>query len=270
MANFLTADTHIDHFNPETGSGILSTDADRAALFRDIKHHDRTIVSNINDTLSAGDVLWHLGDVAWTLAGLDWFFKNLRDKIQVRLIRGNHDDKVAWKQRHRFHTADESLYTKIEGYKIHLSHYAHRVWRNSYRGSYHAYGHSHNQLPGIGKSRDVGVNTNNFAPLSVESFIASLDGKPDTDHHPVTGTNHPPRNEGPIMGVLNRTIPPYLGNEHEFKSFDGWQAAGYRILRGSKSQVRVEGIPMFHESQVWDPHASEYSEYEDNGWEQEY
>lgn len=267
MANFLTADTHFGHHNPETGSGILVNDPDRAALFRDIKDHDRTLISNINDTLGPGDILWHLGDVAWTVEALEWFWKNLRDKIQVRLIRGNHDDKTAWKYRRRFHTADESLYTEIEGHKIHLSHYAHRVWRNSYRGSYHAYGHSHGQLPGIGKSRDVGVNCTGFAPISVADFVASLDNKPDIDHHPTTRTSTP-RNEGPVMGVLARTIPPYLGNEHEFKSFDDWKAAGYRILRGSKSQVRVGGTPMFHESQVWDP--SDYEDYDDVGWEEQF
>jgi calcineurin-like phosphoesterase family protein len=69
------------------------------------------------------------GDLHPTLAGLDW------DAAPV----------------HAAETTDSK-------YRVYMSHYAHRVWPASGYGSVHFFGHSHSQLPGTDRSRDVGVD----------------------------------------------------------------------------------------------------------------
>ena len=48
----------------------------------------------------------------------------------------------------------------IENQKVFISHYALRTWPNAFKGSYHLYGHSHNNLSSpFYKSFDVGVDS---------------------------------------------------------------------------------------------------------------
>lgn len=77
---------------------------------------------------------------------------------------------------------------KLNGRRIILSHYAHRVWNKSHHGSYHLYGHSHGtiDLKPYGRSMDVGVDTHpEFRPYSLAEVVKILE-KRDVlfvDHH---------------------------------------------------------------------------------------
>ena len=67
--------------------------------------------------------------------------------------------------------------------KIILFHYAMKVWRSSFRGTWHLYGHSHGHLfdDPTSRSFDVGVDCHNYAPLSyeeVKSIILKKDWTP--------------------------------------------------------------------------------------------
>ena len=64
-----------------------------------------------------------------------------------------------------------------------MSHYAHRTWRNSVHGAFHLYGHSHGDLPGLGRSMDVGVDANDYAPISIAAVVEKLSVAGITDHH---------------------------------------------------------------------------------------
>jgi len=68
---------------------------------------------------------------------------------------------------------------------IFLSHYSHRVWSQSHHGILHLYGHSHGSLPGIGKSMDVGVDTNDLYPYHLDEIIEKMKNIPINfvDHH---------------------------------------------------------------------------------------
>jgi calcineurin-like phosphoesterase family protein len=59
---------------------------------------------------------------------------------------------------------------KHEKRLVWMSHYAHRVWPSSHKGSYHIYGHTHGVLPDHRRSHDVGVDANNYAPVSFEEL----------------------------------------------------------------------------------------------------
>jgi calcineurin-like phosphoesterase family protein len=45
-----------------------------------------------------------------------------------------------------------------------------RVWNKSHLNSWQLYGHSHGDLDPIGKQYDVGVDSNDFKPLSYEEI----------------------------------------------------------------------------------------------------
>lgn len=70
-----------------------------------------------------------------------------------------------------------AMETKDNGKRLWLSHYAHRVWPAGHHGSYHFYGHSHGSLPGIGRSRDVGVDLQDmaFGPRRFEDLTKGME-----------------------------------------------------------------------------------------------
>ena len=103
---------------------------------------------------------------------------------KIHLIRGNHDDRAAWKLRHLFDSANEALYLRISPeVRLYLSHYACRTRRNSHHGSIHLHGHSHGALPRLGKSMDVGVMLNCFYPFNLSYIVSEMKNCPDTPHH---------------------------------------------------------------------------------------
>ena len=68
---------------------------------------------------------------------------------------------------------------EIEGIYIVCDHYAGRVWARSHYNSYQLYGHSHGHLPPEGKQWDVGVDNNNFFPVSFEQIKEIMAKRPD-------------------------------------------------------------------------------------------
>lgn len=58
----------------------------------------------------------------------------------------------------------------------------HAVSSASHLGYWHAYGHSHGALNDepTAKSMDVGVDTNNYYPYSIQEFAEKIQAKADT------------------------------------------------------------------------------------------
>ena len=54
-----------------------------------------------------------------------------------------------------------------------------RVWPRSHYNSWMLYGHSHGMLDPIGKQHDVGVDNNEFYPVSLEQIREIMMGRPD-------------------------------------------------------------------------------------------
>lgn len=67
----------------------------------------------------------------------------------------------------------------IEEYHITLCHYAMRVWNKSHFNAWQLYGHSHGNLSPLGKQYDVGVDNNDFNPISLEKLIKVMENKPN-------------------------------------------------------------------------------------------
>ncbi len=182
---FFVADTHFDH-------GGIGPDGQRRGMlkhrpqFETLDEMHELIVTNWNERVGTGDRIIHLGDFGFKPSRIPEWTKILNGEIH--LVLGNHDKDWPWSQERIDHCGFASVrpayYLRHEGYKLYLHHYACRVWRNSSHGSFHLFGHSHGDMPGLNRSMDVGVDANNFTPLSFEEIRDRLCACPDTDHHP--------------------------------------------------------------------------------------
>lgn len=142
-----------------------------------IEEHDDWIIDRINSKVNKKDRLYILGDVSMcSRAKTD----KLLDRIngQKFLIYGNHDKNI--KNSDRFVKIDKihNFNYNIKPYDnlhIVLSHYPIAAWERKHYGSYHLHGHSHgkfNELNGL--SFDVGVDCNNYYPLSLYEVMCKF------------------------------------------------------------------------------------------------
>lgn len=178
-AHYFTADLHLGH------SRILQLDG---RPWDDIEVHDIALAQRMRprpEDRNRSPQLWLLGDVGHKKKHVEALLRDIRPHwAKIHLIRGNHDDRAAWAVRELFDSANEALYLRISPVvRLYLSHYAHRVWRNSHHGSYHLHGHSHGALPRDGRSMDVGVMLHDYLPVPLRQVIALLDDAVFVDHH---------------------------------------------------------------------------------------
>jgi calcineurin-like phosphoesterase family protein len=170
--NFFTSDTHFGHYNSKNGNGIIKY---CKRPFQSIEEMDEAIIANWNSCVSDSDTVYHLGDFAFREPGQ--YRKRMKGKIV--LIQGNHDYKRLKSCRNLFENIHDTLYVKVEEVSIFLCHFAMRVWHKSHFNSWHLYGHSHGTLDDYGKSYDVGVDSNNFTPVSFLQLRQIMNSKPD-------------------------------------------------------------------------------------------
>jgi calcineurin-like phosphoesterase family protein len=149
--------------------------------FTDIWHMNKTIVANHNEVVAKGDLVYELGDL-----GLKCTPQALRDiryemNGQFYFVNGNHD-QVAEQIPDAFVWMKDLVRVSPKGWQVPpivLCHYAMRVWHGSHKGTWQLYGHSHGNLPEEAQwlSFDVGVDANNFYPVSIEDVIKRMQPK---------------------------------------------------------------------------------------------
>jgi calcineurin-like phosphoesterase family protein len=149
--------------------------------FKDVEEMNEALVENHNAVVTNRDDVYYLGDFAFRDPAL-WLAR-LKGRVH-HLILGNHDQKrINGVREAAFTTIQDVLYLRWEGNRFFLSHYSHRVWRNSLHGAFHLYGHSHGNLPDFNKSMDVGVDVWDFCPISIESVVEKLKDAPFSRQH---------------------------------------------------------------------------------------
>ena len=163
--------------------------------FNTIQDMDRALIKNWNDRVAPNDVVYHLGDFAFASPARisDLLFRALHGRI--RLIRGNHDRWIKG-----FKNENPSKVEWIRDYyeikdlpeRIILFHYPIGSWNKAHHGSIHLHGHSHGNYQfswpvssECGKIMDMGVDCNNYSPVSAEEVIerASKLQFRNVDHH---------------------------------------------------------------------------------------
>jgi calcineurin-like phosphoesterase family protein len=139
------------------------------------------IIANHNSVVRPGDRVYHVGDMFWrTLSVGEAVAIRYRLNGEHYYVFGNHDELFRNQiVRDAFVWCRERENLKIHGYpNIVLDHYAGRVWHGSHRGAWQLYGHTHNDLPEDGSlSFDVGVDAQNYFPISLEEVSAKMKKK---------------------------------------------------------------------------------------------
>jgi len=147
---YFTADEHYGH------AAIINH---CSRPFENVEEMNAEIILRHNEIVGVNDITVHVGDFCWVRnkEGAAEYIKQL--KGNHIFIKGSHDKwlpasaKYMWRK-------------MIEGQFVVACHYAMRKWERGHHGSWQVYGHSHGRLPPIGKQYDVGVDNNNFYPVS--------------------------------------------------------------------------------------------------------
>ena len=168
MTYFFTGDQHLGHWNISRYCG---------RPFQAVEEMDETIIANFNSAVSENDITIHLGDFTLISNPI-----TVNDKYVKRLngnhifLKGSHD---RWLSKTAPTIWDLHIVGSMGDISIVCCHYAMRTWHKSHFNSIQLYGHSHGTLEPIGKQWDVGVDNNNFFPLSLEQIIEIMKNRPD-------------------------------------------------------------------------------------------
>ena len=176
MSNlFFTADQHFGHEN-------IIKFCNRP--FRNTDEMTEELIKRHNNKVPKGARVYHVGDMFWRTITPKRAMEILHElNGQHYFIWGNHDETMEEIVARKYPTnvtnliwaKDLALVNKEDNHpRITLCHYSMQVWPGSHRGDWHLFGHSHGQLKGIGKSFDVGVDTNNYEPWSIEEVIVKM------------------------------------------------------------------------------------------------
>lgn len=177
MANiFFTSDHHFGHAN------IIKL-CNRP--FENVDEMNEKLIENWNEKINPEDDVYHLGDFGMTKDNdsIAQIIDRLNGKIY--LIVGNHESS-ALRHKSKFQWIKDYYELKIKDpecsngvRRIILFHYAMRVWRSDFRGTWHLYGHSHGSLPDKENKLafDIGVDCHDFYPLSYDEVKAIMNTK---------------------------------------------------------------------------------------------
>lgn len=189
---WFTSDTHYGHVNIIKYSN---------RPFRDVETMNNMLVANWNSKVAPSDIVYHLGDVAFMHEDATSELLN-RLNGNIVLIYGNHDSRIRSNRqlKNRFNACYDYHEIEIEdptskgGFKrgnlhrlVVLCHYPMITWKNASHGSLMLHGHCHGNLkyPYRARIMDVGVDPQNYSPISAAQVLAKLMSiTPEAvDHH---------------------------------------------------------------------------------------
>ena len=162
LVHFFTADQHYGHAN-------IIRFCQRP--FASVEEMDRELIRRHNEIVGPDDTVIHAGDFAYRSTRTPQSYLQELNGHHI-LVRGSHDK---WLDE----AAREILELKLERQHIVVCHYALRVWPRSHYNSWQVHGHSHGTLEPVGKQWDVGVDNNDFYPLSFTRLQEIMAERPD-------------------------------------------------------------------------------------------
>ena len=136
--------------------------------FASVGEMDAVLIERWNAMVGPDDIVWHLGDVARRAADVPALLDRLHGT--KHLLRGNNDPDatltaIGW--------ASVGDYAEIvvDGDALVLCHYPFRSWNGQHRGTLNLHGHSHGRLKPMPRQFDVGVDVQEFAPVTLERLL---------------------------------------------------------------------------------------------------
>ena len=166
MENYYISDLHLFHNN------ILKL-CNRP--FRDMEEMHRTIYSKWTHKVSNEDIVYLLGDVSMGHPDKAAEFVNALPGKKI-LISGNHDYRNMKNQEFRKAFMEIVPYKEIadRNRRIILFHYPMEEWNGFFRGSYHLFGHVHNndkKLLTIPRRYNVSADILDYEPMTLDEII---------------------------------------------------------------------------------------------------
>jgi calcineurin-like phosphoesterase family protein len=180
MKNWFTGDYHFGHKN-------VLTLCNRP--YENIEDMAEDIIGKHNAVVGMNDTVYDHGDFAFRCpAEVAAAYMNRLNGKRVQLF-GNHDKSLRQALNRGLldgllnsgrlkvigpandSSIQAAYYVTIKGHKLVLSHYAQRSWASSFHGTIHLFGHSHGNLSDFGRSFDIGVDPNNFKPVSFDEVL---------------------------------------------------------------------------------------------------
>ncbi|MHA1289068.1 MAG: metallophosphoesterase [Candidatus Thorarchaeota archaeon] len=160
---YFTADEHYGH------SKILEY---CHRPFRSVEEMDEEIVRRHNEVVGEDDVVVHAGDFCWA---------NKKDQAvkYIRQLNGNHIFLRGCHDRWLPSSAKYIWSKRIEGYIVIVCHYSMRTWPRSHYNTWQLYAHSHGRLEPVGKQWDIGVDNNNYYPISFKDLKDIMQHRPN-------------------------------------------------------------------------------------------
>lgn len=166
---FFTADWHLNHSN------IIKL-CNRP--YSSVDEMNQALIDNFNKVVSSKDTTYFIGDICFAK---EQFLSVIPKLNGIKYFaEGNHDKW--WQSRSEFNL--ENVYFIPKEFALHskknnklliiLNHYPMRAWDAAHYGAYHLYGHVHNRLPNFGYSMDVGVDAQNYFPISLDEVVETF------------------------------------------------------------------------------------------------
>ena len=167
MDNYYISDLHLFHNN------IIRLSK---RPFEDIEEMHRDISLKWTRKVSKDDTVYILGDVSWGHSDKAADFINNLPGNKI-LILGNHDHRCM--KNKNFINAFKNIIPYIEIMDLYrrvvLFHYPMEEWNGYFRGTYHLFGHVHNNdrnLKTIPRRYNVSADVQNYEPLTLDEIIS--------------------------------------------------------------------------------------------------
>lgn len=148
--------------------------------FESVEEMDRMLLQNYNAIVHKDDTVYILGDIChhMKIEDADTLIRKMNGKKY--LIRGNHDKKY---DPRLFADIQDFMTISANGQYFALMHYPMLSWPKKNSGSIQLHGHIHarmeynegNRTEGV-RRYDVGVDANQFLPVSVKQIIEFFEG----------------------------------------------------------------------------------------------
>jgi len=161
---WFTADEHLGHKN-------IIEYCNRP--FDNAKEMNNCIIDRHNEVVKDNDIVIHCAD--FTIENrekAEAYIRRLKGRQHI-FLRGSHD---YWLKGTHSHEIWEK---KIGGNYFVACHYLMYTWPRSHYGSFLCFGHSHGKIKPFGKQHDVGVDNNNFYPISSEQLVEIMKTRPN-------------------------------------------------------------------------------------------
>ena len=168
---YFTSDLHLGH------RSIISM---KERPFADVDEMNRVLIANYNALVRKNDTVYILGDLSYRIP-VEEANKIISElKGRKTLIVGNHDRRY---DPGMFDEICDFKTISVAGKNFSLMHYPMLSWPKSHYGSFMLHGHIHsdenynlqNRSDGVLRY-DVGVDANQYSPVSVEQIIRFFEG----------------------------------------------------------------------------------------------